>query len=119
MTNRRKELIEQYKRMKPDMGIFRIRLKDGNKCFLETSHNLKGKMNSVRFQLEMGSHPNKELQRDWKEYGPDRFEIEVLELLPYGKDESKTDYSEELEILKHIWKERLIGEQFAFYNKKI
>lgn len=119
MTSRRKELIEQYKQMKPDMGIFRIRLKGGNKCFLETSHNLKGKMNSTRFQLEMGSHPNKELQRAWKELGPDRFEFEVLELLPYAKDESKTDYTEELGILKHIWVERLCEQQYEFYQKKI
>ncbi|AGA56644.1 hypothetical protein Theco_0423 [Thermobacillus composti KWC4] len=119
MNDRRKELIEQYKQMKPDMGIFRVRLKDGVKCFLETSQNLKGKMNSVRFQLEMGSHPNKELQRDWKEYGPDRFEFEVLELLPYSKDESKIDYSEELEILRHIWEEKLTAEQFEFYRMKI
>ena len=119
MTNRRKELIEQYKQIKPDMGIFRVRLKDGSKCFLETSQNLRGKMNSTRFQLDAGNHPNKELQRDWKQYGPDRFEFEVLELLPYAKDESKTDYAEELAILKHIWEERLIGEQFSFYRKKI
>jgi hypothetical protein len=119
MNDRRKELIEQYKQMKPDMGIFRVRLKDGVKCFLETSQNLKGKMNSVRFQLEMGSHPNKELQRDWKEYGPDRFEFEVLELLPYSKDESKIDYSEELEILRHIWEEKLTAEHFEFYRMKI
>jgi len=119
MTNRRKELIEQYKRMKPDMGIFRVRLKDGGKCLLETSHNLKGKMNSTRFQLELGSHPNKELQRDWNRFGPDRFEFEVLELLPYSKDESKTDYTEELAILKQIWEEKLLGEQFEFYRRKI
>jgi len=119
MADRRKELIEQYKQMKPEMGIFRVRLKDGSKCFLETSQNLKGKMNAVRFQLDMGSHPNKDLQRDWKRYGPERFAFEVLELLPYAKDETKIDYSEELAILKHIWEERLQAEQFEFYRKKI
>jgi hypothetical protein len=119
MTNRRKELIEQYKQMKPDMGIFRIRLKDGGKCFIETSQNLKGKMNSTRFQLDAGNHPNQELQRDWKQYGEGRFEFEVLELLPYAKDESKTDYTEELEILKQIWEEKLLNQQFEFYKKKI
>lgn len=118
MTDRRKALIEQYKQMKPDMGLFRVRLKDGGKCFLETSQNLKGKMNSVRFQLDAGNHPNRELQRDWQRYGPDRFEFEVLELLPYDKDESKTDYAEELAILKHIWEERLLEEGFEFYRRK-
>jgi len=119
MKDRRKELIEQYKQMKPDMGIFRVRLKDGNKCFLETSQNLKGKMNRTRFQLDAGSHPNLELQRDWKRYGEGRFAFEVLELLPYAKDESKTDYTEELAILKHIWEEKLCEQQYAFYQKKI
>ena len=117
MTNRRKELLEQFKQMKPDMGIFRIRLKDSNKCFIETSHHLKGIMNRTRFQLDAGSHPNKELQQAWKAYGPDRFDIEVLELLPYAKDESKIDYTEELAILKHIWEERLLKEQFEFFGK--
>jgi hypothetical protein len=119
MKDRRKELIEQYKQMKPEMGIFRIRSKDGNKCCLETSQNLKGKMNRTRFQLDAGNHPNQELQRDWKQYGPDRFAFEVLELLPYDKDESKTDYSEELAILKHIWEEKLLAQQVEFYQKKI
>lgn len=118
MTNRRKELIEQYKQMKPDMGIFWIRSKTDNKCFLETSQNLKGKMNSTRFQLDAGSHPNLELQREWREHGPDRFEFEVLELLKYDKDETKTDYSEELAILKMVWEEKLRERGMEFYMKK-
>jgi len=119
MKERRKELIAQYNQMKPDMGIYRIRLKDGSKCFLETSQNLKGKINSTKFKLNAGNHPNQELQRDWKQHGPDRFAFEVLELLPYDKDESKTDYSEELAILKHIWEEKLLAQQVEFYQKKI
>lgn len=42
MKSQRKVLIEQYKQMKPDMGIFWIRSKGSKKCFLETSQNLKG-----------------------------------------------------------------------------
>lgn len=118
MKNRRKELLEQYKQMKPDMGIFWVRAKDGNKCFLETSQNVKGKMNSVRFQLDAGNHPNQELQQEWKQKGADQFQFEVLELLKYDKDESKTDYSEELAILKMVWEEKLSKQQFVFYQKK-
>ena len=103
MNERRKELIEQYKQMKPEMGIFRIRSRTDNKCLLETSHNLKGMMNRVRFQLEMGSHPNRELQQAWRSRGPDGFEFEVLETLKYDEDETKTDYSEELDILRMVW----------------
>lgn len=97
--------------MKPDMGIFTIRSKEGPFQYLETTQDLKGTMNKTVFQLRFGNHPNKELQKAWKEMGEANLIIEVLEVLPYNKDESKTDYSEELNILKLIWEEKLINKQ--------
>lgn len=105
--DRKKQLKEQYKQMKSEMGIFAIYLKDSNKYYLETTQNLKGKMNSAKFQLQNGSHPNKELQDEWNIHKGNNFIIEVLEKLEYDKDESKTDYSEELSIMKIIWEEKL------------
>ena len=116
---RRKELIEMYKQMKPDMGIFIVKPKSGNKCHLETSQNLQGYINRTKFQLDAGNHPNKELQKEWKELGAENFSIDVLELLKYDKDESKTDYSEELVILRMMWEEKLLGEGMTFYKKKL
>ena len=105
---RKKELKEQYKQMRSEMGIFAVRTKDGKKYFLETTQNLKGKINSTRFQLQLGSHPNKEMQNYWNQIGEDNFIIEVLEKLEYDKDdELKTDYSEELSIMKMLWEEKL------------
>lgn len=52
---------------------------------------------------------------DWKEYGESSFTIKILEKLEYDEDESKTDYSEELEILKMVWKEKLLNEGIEFY----
>lgn len=111
--DRKKELKEEYKQMKTDMGIYIIESKINNKYYLETTQNLKGKINSSKFQLNMGSFRNYELQKDWKEYKESNFEIRVLENLSYDKDESKTDYSEELEIMKILWEEKLSKE-----NKK-
>lgn len=106
--DRKKELKEMYKQMKTEMGIFIIESKINNKYYLETTQNLKGKMNSVRFQLESGGFRiNEGLQKDWKEQGANNFELKVLEMLEYDKDESKTNYSEELEIMKTIWDEKL------------
>jgi len=119
VNNRRKELIEQYKQMKTDMGIFWIRSKTSDKCFLETSQNIKGKLNSTIFQLDAGSHSNKELQKEWKEFGQAQFNIEVLELLKYDKDETKTDYTEELAILKLVWEDKLQAEKIALYKKRV
>lgn len=119
MSSRRKELVEQYKQMKPDMGIFWIRSKVNDKCFLETSQNLKAMLNRITFQLNAGSHPNQELQKEWIENGEEAFNIEVLELLKYDKDESKIDYTEELAILKLVWEEKLHKENVQYYAKKI
>lgn len=105
--DRKKELKELYKQTKSEMGIFAVRTKDGGYCFLETTQNLKGKINSTRFQLQLGSHPNKDLQKQWNELGEEAFEIAVLENLEYDKDESKTDYSEELSIMKMLWETKL------------
>ena len=106
--DRKKELKELYKSMKPDMGIFMIKSNINNKCYIEVTPNLKGSINRAKFQLEMGSHFNKELQEEWNKYGKDNFTIEILEKLEYDKEESRTDYSEELDILKMVWKEKLL-----------
>lgn len=119
MMNRRKELIEQYKQLKPDMGILWIRCLENKKCFLETSQNLRGMMNRTKFQLEAGSHPNEELQKEWREFGEEKFICEVLEKLKYAKDETKTDYREELAILRFVWEEKLLEEEYEFYRKKV
>ena len=101
--------------MKPDMGIFKVQSKIDNKSFLETSQNLKGYINRTRFQLNSGNHPNKELQNEWKKEGEENFIIEILEILEYDKDESKTDYGEELEVMKYVWQEKLGKENVEFY----
>lgn len=115
--DRRKELKEQYKLMKPDMGIFIIKAKFENKCYIEVSQNLKGAINRTEFTLRFGNHPNKELQKAWNEHGKDNFTIEILEKLEYDKDEAKTDYGEELEILEMEWKDKLSKQGMEFYNK--
>lgn len=113
--DRKKRLKELYKNMKPDMGVFVIRSNFNNKCYLEGSHDLKSTINSGKFKLNFGNHPNKDLQKDWNEQGEQNFTIDILEKLKYDEDESKSDYSEDLEILKMIWKERLSKEGTDFY----
>ena len=47
--DRKKELKQQYKMMKPAMGIFTIRSKSRNKCYLEATPNLTGAINGAKF----------------------------------------------------------------------
>lgn len=115
--DRKKELKLQYKQMKPEMGVFIIRSKVCNKFYIEAASDLKGKINGARFKLEAGIHPNKELQKAWKDQGEENFSIEILEYLQYDKDETKTDYSEDLALLQMEWEEKLRKENMEIYKK--
>jgi len=39
--DRKKELKEQYKNMKPDMGVLMVKNEKNNKCYVEGTQNLK------------------------------------------------------------------------------
>lgn len=117
--NRKKELIEQYKLTKPQMGIFIICSKTDHKCYIQTTQDLRGVMNGALARLTAGMHPNRELQKEWNDLGSGNFTMEILENLEYDKDESKTDYSEELSLLQMIWEEKLTKENMKFYKKRI
>jgi hypothetical protein len=117
--DRKKELLAQYKQMKPPMGVFIIRLKDGNKCHIQTATDLRAVMNGALARLSGGQHPIKELEKEWKEFGAEAFEMKILEELPYDKDEAKTDYTEELSLLQMIWEDKLKKENLQFYKKKL
>lgn len=115
--DRKKELKELYKCIKPDMGIFIIKSNINNKCYIEATKNLKGTINGAKFRLKSGNHSNRELQKEWKENREESFKIEILENLEYDKDESKTDYNEELSILKMVWEEKLLKRDMMFFKR--
>ena len=52
--DRRKELKELYKTIKPDMGVFVIRSIKDNKCYIHGTRDLKSFINRVKFQLNLG-----------------------------------------------------------------
>lgn len=114
-VDRKKELKQLYKQMKPEMGIFIIRALDDGRCYLQATPNLKGTINATKFKLDAGRHPHRELQKAWKERGVANFVFEVLEKLEYDKDETKTDYSEELEILQMVWADKLAQAETVFF----
>lgn len=109
----KKKLKNQYKQMKPDMGVFMFMCKPTGKRYLGYGQNTKGDINSIRFQLKFGSYPtNSNLQNDWKEHGEDSFEITVLELLQYDKDETKSDYTDDLRLLRKLCSEKFTNIEY-------
>ena len=101
----KKELIQQYKDMKNEAGIYQIRNTQNNKILIESTPNLKT-INGKRFQLQMGSHMNNLLQEDWNKYGEESFVFEVLEVLK-EKEEGFLDIKEELKKLEEKWVKKL------------
>jgi group I intron endonuclease len=102
----RKDLKRAYRERKVPSGVFQVRNEVNGKVLLGSSLNLEGVFNRHRFQLSIGGHPNRVLQRDWNLYGPESFVFEVLELVQ-GKDDPNFDLNDELTLLEQIWLEKL------------
>ena len=118
-ANRKKELKRQYKMTKPRMGVFVIRSRTSDKCHVQAAKDLRADINGAKMRLSGGYHPCLELQKEASELGADNFSIEILDELAYSPDESKTDYTEELEILRSMWEEKLSKDNLVFYKKRL
>jgi len=117
MPKSRRELTADYKQNPPAMGVFQIRHVPSGRIFVESARNLRGIMNSHRFQLRFGSHPNKRLQADWNASGPDAFAFEVLDEVPVV-DKAGKDVTAELPDLKALWLDKLAPYDDRGYNTK-
>jgi hypothetical protein len=102
----RKEIQREYKERVKPCGVFQVRNLANGKVLLGSSLNLEGPLNKHRFMLRINSHPNKELQADWNELGPDQFSFEILETIQI-KDDPNFNLKDELTLLEEIWLEKL------------
>lgn len=101
----KKELIQEYKNRKKPAGIYQIKNLKNNKVLLGSSLDLDGPLNSHRFRLELGRHPNQALQKDWNEFGAEAFIFEVLEVIEQS-DDPEFKVSDELGLLEERWLEK-------------
>ena len=114
--NRKDELRQLYKDTKIEAGVYQTRNTKNEKLFIESTPNLKT-INGKRFTLDMGTHQNKQLQLEWKEFGGDAFVIEVLEILE-TPEEGDFDIKDTLKKLKIKWLNQLQPYGERGYNKK-
>lgn len=111
----RKALIRKYKETPRPAGIFRIRNSATGKSLIGSTVDIAGMLNRQRFQLENGSHPDKELQADWNEFGPDAFEFETLDRLS-PSDKPDYDPTEDLAVLEKMWIDTLTASGEMLYR---
>ncbi len=111
----RKARIREYKETSRPAGVYRVRNTATGKSLVGSTLNLPGMLNRQRFQLENGSHPNKELQRDWNKFGSGAFNFEALDQLT-PRDEPAYDPIEDLRVLNEMWREKLLASGELMYE---
>ncbi len=102
----RRDLIRKYKETPRPAGVYRVRNTVNGKSVVGSSPNLPGILNRQRFQLERGAHTNRDLQKDWNEFGSEKFIFETLDQLE-PSSEANYDPSEDLRVLLQMWLEKL------------
>ena len=102
----RKDIKRAYKDRAKPAGIFQVKNTANGKILLGSSLNLEGPLNSHRFMLTIGRHRNEALQKEWNEFGPDKFVFEILEVVKV-KDDPDFNLNDELTLLEEIWLDKL------------
>lgn len=115
--NNRRELKSEYKQTHTRMGVYQIRSLVNGKVLIGVALNLTGILNSNRFQLEMGSHANRKLQAEWKEFGSENFAFEALDELA-ATEGADYDYKPDPAFLEEMWLGKLEPYGERGYNEK-
>lgn len=95
-----------YKERQKPAGVFQVKNTANGKILLGSSLNLEGPLNSHKFMLTIGRHRNEALQKDWNEFGAEKFVFEILEIAKV-KDDPDFNLDDELTLLEEIWLEKL------------
>jgi hypothetical protein len=110
----RKALRRQYKETVRPAGLFGVRNVSEGVLLVGTSVDLPGMLNRQRFQLELGSHPDKALQADWNRLGAGAFSFETLDRLA-PPDDAGADVRGDLDTLRDMWLQKLAEEGQRLY----
>jgi hypothetical protein len=102
----RKDIKREYKERKKPAGVFQVKNTANGKVLLGSSLDLEGPLNRHKFMLTTHVHQNETLQKEWIEYGPEKFVFEILEVVKV-KDDPNFNLSDELTLLEQIWLEKL------------
>lgn len=81
MDQQRKELLQQYKDRDVEMGVIFFRCAQTGETFYGLSKDTRADLNSTRFKLSAGNHPNRRMQELWNQYGSAGFLCGVEQVL--------------------------------------
>jgi hypothetical protein len=104
----RKELVRQYKELKPQAGIYVVRCSASERAWVGSSRNLGATKNGLWFGLRAGMHREASLQAEWNAHGESAFGYEAVEVL--DEDVHALNVFGVLKELKGTWVVRLGAE---------
>ena len=106
---RRRELRDQYRETRPEVGVYRIVNRHDGRALLGSAANLA----SVRNRLEFARSTNSpgaldhRLVEDARRLGVDAFSFEVLEVLDVAPEATPAQVRADLAVLEELWREKL------------
>jgi hypothetical protein len=84
------------------MGVYRIRNRENGRAYVAASRDLRARLNRHRMELKTGGERVRALLEDWRTFGEDAFEFEVLDRLE-PLDRPDYDPADDLAELEAIW----------------
>ena len=93
-------------------GIYCIKCEVNNKIYVGQSKNIEQRWKHHKANLEKGEHINRELQKDYNEYGIDAFVFTILETI-----QNTNNLQKELFAREKYWGEKLDALGENGYNK--
>lgn len=94
-----------YRGFVPRAGVYSITCRATGRTYVGCTDHLVGAMNSHRFKLSNGLHPNRAMQADWDDHGDEAFEFTIHEEMP--PEESAKATADDLNALRDLWVDQL------------
>ena len=107
--SRRRELAAEYKRTRPEAGVYRIINSENGKAFLGSALNLASVRSKMEFARSTGSTGGLDhrLVADVRRLGIEAFSLEILEVLDARPEQTDAEVRADLAALEALWREKL------------
>ena len=103
----KKDFSEKYKTRVVIGGVYGIRCTGTNQLWIHKTSDMQGSKNRHAFSITTKSCPEPGMLTDWKRYGPEAFSFEVLEELTKSETQNTKEFSDDLDVLLEMWRDKL------------
>lgn len=107
MSNQsKKELKEKYMSRTVVGGVYCFKCNITKQTWLRATKDIKGTKNRFAFSVSTNSCPDSQLNEAWKQHGAKSFSLEVLEEIEKKETQTDSEFSEDVNTLLELWKEK-------------